>query len=93
MTKKVITAMEPEHYGVQVTEGGVTTSCRVAVPPAVLDDLAMSDLDPARVVEETIDFLLDREPATSLQGEISIDDLQHRYHDFYDELRARVAPR
>ena len=42
------------------------------MPPAVLDDLAMSEFDPARVVEETIDFLLDREPATSLPDEISI---------------------
>jgi hypothetical protein len=88
-----IVPMESQHYGVQITEGHVTTSHRVAVPADVLEELALADVDPARVVEETIDFLLDREPATNIPDEVSIAELEQRYPDFVDELRDRVTTR
>jgi hypothetical protein len=86
-----IRPMEPEHYGVQVEEGDVITSHRVTLPAALLDDLAMSDVDPVLVVEESIRFLLDREPATSILDEFSVEDIPRHFPDFYDELRARIS--
>lgn len=86
-----ITAMEPGHFGVQVTEGTVTASARVQVPDDVLDDLALVDVPAERVVEETIAFLLEREPATAIPRELSITDVARRYPEYYDELRARLA--
>src|SRR5205809_6613308 len=89
----MITAMEPEHYGVQITEGDLTTSHRVVVPETVLDELAMTDVDPGRVVEETIDFPLDRQPASNLADEASVADFHQRDPVFDEVLRTRVATR
>ncbi len=92
MSEITITPMEPGHYGVQVTEGDTTTSHRVAVPDGLLDDLGMDGVDPELVVRETIGFLLDREPATSILREFSLDQVPGFFPDFYDELRARLVP-
>ena len=91
MTALQITRMEPEHYGVQVEEGDTITSHRVTVPAALLDDLGMSDVDPVTIVEESVRFLLDREPATSILGEFSLEDVPKHFPEFYDELRARLS--
>lgn len=91
MSEITITAMEPGRYGVQVSEGDVTTSHRVTVADDLLDDLGLSGVDPELVVRETIGFLLDREPATSILEEFSLDRVPGFFPDFYDELRARLA--
>lgn len=91
MTTIAVTEMEPLHFGVQVEEGNVVTSCRVRVAEGFLDDLLLDDIDPARIVRESISFLLDREPATSLPAELSLDTVARGYPEYYDELRARLA--
>lgn len=84
-------ALEPTRYGVDVTEGTVTTTHKVAVPPELLDDLGLIDVDPMLVVREAFGFLLDREPASAIQGDFPIDQIARRYPDFYDELRTRMG--
>ncbi len=91
MSEIRVTAMEPLHFGVQVTEGDLTTSHRVRVPPSMLDDLGLSETDAAVVVRETIGFLLDREPATSIMDEFSLDDVSRFFPDYLDELGVRLA--
>ncbi len=91
MSEISVTAMEPLHFGVQVTEGDVTTSHRVRVPPSLLDDLGLTDDDAPAVVQETIGFLLEREPATSIMREFSLDDVSKFFPDYLDELTARLA--
>jgi hypothetical protein len=91
MSEITITAMEPDHYGVQVREGDTTTSHRVRVPPAMVDDLALGDVDRELLVRETIGFLLEREPATAILSEFSLEDVARFFPGFYDELQARVA--
>ena len=91
MTALQITPMEPEHYGVQVEEGDTVTSHRVTVPSALLDDLDMRDVDPTVILEESFGFLLDREPATSILEEFSLEDVPRHFPEFYDELRARLS--
>ncbi len=90
MSEITITPMEPGHYGVQISEGDTTTSHRVAVPDALLDDLGLNGVDPELVVRETIGFLLDREPATSIMDEFSLEQVPGFFPDYYDELRARL---
>ena len=91
MSEITITAMEPDHYGVQVREGDITTSHRVFVPPALLDDLGLVDVDKERVVRESIGFLLEREPAASIRQEFALDDIAGYFPEYYDELRTRMA--
>jgi hypothetical protein len=91
MTAITVTPMEPEHFGVQVEEGHVTSSHRVRVTAGFLDDLQLTDVDPTRVVNETVLFLLERVPGTAVPEEVSLDEIARDHPDFYDELRARLA--
>jgi hypothetical protein len=81
-----------EHeYAVDVTEGTTQTRHRVVVPTDLLDDLGLVDADEERVVRESIAFLLEREPATSIYDEFPLDTVTSRFPDFVDELRSRLA--
>jgi hypothetical protein len=91
MTEIAITPMEPGFYGVEVTEGDVTTGHRIRLPAGVLDDLGLMATDPEAVVRETFAFLLEREPATSILREFTLDDVARFFPEFYDELRSRLA--
>jgi hypothetical protein len=92
MSEKITVHPLAEHeYAVEVTEGTTQTRHRVVVPPDLLDDLGLVDVDEQRVVRESIEFLLDREPATSIYEEFPLDTVASRFPDFADELRARLA--
>jgi hypothetical protein len=91
VSRITVRPLEPTRYGVEVTEGQVTTTHKVAVPPDFLDDLGIPDLDPGVVVEEAFAFLLDRVPASAIQGDFPIDQIARRHPDFYDELRSRLG--
>ena len=47
-------------------EGGVVTGHRVHVPEGLVDDLQLQDVDATQLVRESLGFLLDRVPATSV---------------------------
>jgi hypothetical protein len=83
--------MGPRRFGVEVQEGQVKTSHEVAVPEGFVEDLGVGEVDDGLVVEEAFRFLLDREPASAIQGDFPIDRIGRSYDDFYDELRARLS--
>lgn len=91
MSRISVIPLEPGRYEVEVREGGTTTSHKVAVPSDLLDELGLSDLDPLAVVQETFAFLLDREPATSILTQFSLDQVPRYFPDFYEELRVRLG--
>ena len=91
MTSIAITPMEPGSFGVQVEEGDVTTSHRVHLSDGLVSDLQLSDVEPERIVNESVAFLLDRVPATSLPDELSLDSIAGDHPDYYEELRSRLA--
>lgn len=91
MTAMTITEMEPDHYGVQIEEGDVTTSHRVYVSGGFVDDLQLVDVDRERIVRETLAFLLDRVPATQVPTELSVDRIGREYPEYFDELRSRLG--
>jgi hypothetical protein len=83
--------MGPQEYGVQVTEGDVTTSHRVTVPESLLDDWGLIDADEEAVVRESIAFLLEREPATSIQQEFSLEVISRYFPEYSEELPRRLS--
>jgi len=85
-----IIPMEEGHFGVQITEGRTITSHRVVVPEAFVDDLALHDVDPADIVRQALEFLLEKEPATSIRGDFSVAEIPSHFNDFYEELRLRL---
>lgn len=91
MSEINITAMEPGRFGVQLSEGPTTTSHQVRVPEALLDDLGIAGLDPEVVVRESMEFLLEREPASSILPEFSLDEIPRYFPEYQDELRSRLG--
>lgn len=91
MTSIAVTEMGPGQFGVEVEEGHERTGHLITVPDALVDDIGLIDVDPALVVRESVGFLLDREPSTSIGDELSLDEIGRRYPDYYDELRARLS--
>ena len=86
-----IQPLADHEYAVEVDEGTTHTRHRVIVPVDLLDDLGLVDVDEERVVRESIEFLLDREPATSIYDEFPLDTVASRFPEFPDELRARLS--
>jgi hypothetical protein len=81
----------PGHFGVEIHEGDVVVHREVVVDGNLLDDMALIDVDPRRVAEETIGFLLDRHVATELPDPVSIRDVDRMEPDYRSELTARLA--
>ena len=90
MTEIALTPMAPGEFGVEVTEGADVTGHRVRVPEAFLDDLLLGEVDPEVVVRESFNFLLEREPATSILREFSLDDIARYFPEYPEELQRRL---
>jgi hypothetical protein len=91
MSEVTITAMGERRFGVQTEEGHVTTSHVVAVPGDLLDDLQLADDDQERLIRESFQFLLEREPATSIMGEFSLHDIERFFPDYREEITRRLV--
>jgi hypothetical protein len=91
MTTMRVVPMAPGEFGVEVTEGSEVTGHRVRLPAAFLDDLLLGDVDQELIVRETFDFLLEREPATSILPQFSLDDVSRYFPEFPEELQRRLS--
>ena len=91
MADITITAMGPREFGVQVHEGELQTSHRVTVPEGLLDDLQLSDDDLEAVVRESFEFLLEREPASSILQEFSLNEISRFFPEYSEELSRRLS--
>jgi hypothetical protein len=77
---------------VEVTEGTTSTGHRVTVPEGMLDELNIGEVDSETVVRESFEFLLEREPATSILPEFSLDEIGRYFPEYFQELPKRLAP-
>ena len=85
-----ITPAGPHEFGVEVTEGNETTSHKVIVPPALLEDWGLEESDSEDVVRESFAFLMEREPASSILPEFSLAIIPRYYPEYKDELPERL---
>lgn len=90
MSELVITPMAPHEFGVQVREG-VEEGHRVTVPESLLEAVGAGVDDEERVVRESFGFLLEREPATSIERAFSLDRIGEFFPEYVDELRLRLG--
>jgi hypothetical protein len=82
--------LDDHTFGVELREGETTTDHKVTVPPEMVDDLGLGDVDPERLVRESMAFLLEREPPTAVLREFALSDIQEYFGEYYDELATRV---
>lgn len=89
-THIAVQPLEPGCYEVTAKEGLLTTRHHVAAPADVLVNLGLSAVEPTGVVRETFAMLLEREPATSVPAQVSLEAIGNCYPDFWAELRDRL---
>jgi hypothetical protein len=75
---------------VTVREGRSETRHHVAVPRAAIDRLAPG-ADPALLVRESFEFLLEREPKESILGEFEISVIGRYFPEYPAEIHRRLA--
>jgi len=63
---------------------------RIEVRPMGPGEYADED-ERARLVEESVAFLLDREPGDAVPHDVDLDELAGEFADYVPELRARLA--
>lgn len=91
MTQVHVTATGPREFGVTVSGEGVDTSHKVTVPESLVDDLGLPEVDDETLVEESFEFLLEREPATSILREFPLTVISEYFPEYLDELRRRLS--
>jgi hypothetical protein len=91
MTDISITPMGPGRFAVKLDQAGTSTNHRVTVPRSMLDDPEIGAVDPQVVVRESMEFLLEREPPTSILSEFSLDVIPRYFGEYDTELRRRLS--
>jgi hypothetical protein len=86
-----ITPVEASRFDVQLTEGRTSTTHRVTVPESMLENPELRGVDPEVIVLRSIEFLLEREPPTSIMSEFSLDVIPRYFSDYDTELRRRLS--
>ena len=91
MADITVTPLGDDRYRVAIVDGEVSTDHEVRVPADLVDGLGLGDVDPERLVRESIEFLLEREPPTSIMSEFALSDIRRFFDDYDDEITARVG--
>lgn len=78
-------------FRVQVRDGQLETTHHVTVPERLGGGLELGDDDLERVVRESFDFLLEREPASSILRRFSLSEISRYFPEYPSELARRLG--
>lgn len=86
-----ITSIGPRRFHVEVREGDRRVRhYHVTVPENLIDELQLPEDDLDRVVRESFVFLLEREPASSIMREFSLDVISRYFPEYKETLVGRL---
>lgn len=85
-----VTALEADTYKVVVNSSGTTTH-RVRLTDDVRQRLAGPDVPAERLIEESFQFLLEREPNTAILAEFELPLIGRYFPDYEQEIRQRLG--
>jgi hypothetical protein len=85
-----ITSRGPREFDVRLRERQDETSHHVTVPEDLIEELGLPEDDLERVVRESFEFLLEREPASSIMPEFSLDVIARYFPEYPQELPRRL---
>jgi hypothetical protein len=74
-----------------VSEGGRQTTHRVTVPERLGGGLELPGDDLSEVVRRSFEFLLEREPVSSILSRFSLDDISRYFPEYERELARRLG--
>ena len=83
-----VTSAGAREFEVVVGEGDSTH--RVTVPEDLVAELSLPEDDLEGIVRESFEFLLEREPASSIMPEFSLDVIPNYFPEFTEELPKRL---
>lgn len=90
MREIVVTPLGPSEYSVEVRGVSNITHHQVEVPDGFVDGVAPG-ADPARVVQESFGFLLEREPASSILRRFALPVIGDYFPEYRSELGRRLS--
>ncbi|GDY32081.1 hypothetical protein [Gandjariella thermophila] len=91
MTELRTRHLGPGEYAAEVDEGENTTHHRVVVTHGLIEDLEIPDVTEEQVVRESLGFLLEKLPNTSLPHDIDLDELSRGDDRYVPELQRRLV--
>ena len=77
-------------FHVEVRDGAITTSHTVTVPPDLPEALGWAQGRETMLVRHSFEFLLEREPATSILRRFSLDVIGDYFPDYTEEMARRA---
>ena len=86
-----ITPVGDREFEVQVRDADGETDHRVSVPEDLIAELELPEDDLESVVRASFEFLLEREPASAIMSEFSLDVISGYFPEYPDELPKRVS--
>jgi hypothetical protein len=91
MTDITVKPLGEREFLVEVSEGGRQTTHRVTAPERLGGGLELTDDDLSGVVRRSFEFLLEREPASSILSQFSLDDISRYFPEYERELARRLG--
>ena len=91
MPEIAISRLGERDFLVDLSEGGRQTTHRVTAPERLGGGLELRDADLSEVVRQSFEFLLEREPASSILSQFSLDDISRYFPEYERELVRRLA--
>ncbi len=81
----------PREFRVAVRDTEGETSHHVTVPDSFIERFGLPERDLDRVLRESFEFLLEREPASSIMSEFSLDVISSYFPEYEEELPRRLS--
>jgi hypothetical protein len=85
----VIRSAGEHDFDVEIDDGGRRTTHHVSVPEQLVEQFRVHDVE--RLVRISFDFLLEREPASSILRRFSLSDISRYFPEYGEELSRRLS--
>jgi hypothetical protein len=85
----VIRSVGDCEFDVEVNDHGRHTTHHVTVPEQLVEEFRLHDVE--RLVRESFEFLLEREPASSILSRFSLSDIARYFPEYGQELARRLT--
>ena len=91
MAEITVTPAGPERFSVAVADRGTTHTYAVTAPGAfVRDALGLDSVDGATLIRASFEFLLEREPPSSILSRFSLEDIVRYFPDYPRQIAGRL---
>jgi len=91
MPEIAISPLGEREFLVEVSEGGRQTTHRVTAPERLRGGLELRDDDLSEAVRQSFEFLLEREPASSILSQFSLGDISRYFPEYEQDLGRRLG--